>query len=202
MLSFLSSQENTIEKERENLERSRRLLERRKSQLKEQLDICTKKQENSVYSRSMKEQTILRIETPADNSFSQSEFYFRKLAKMLEERGDIVDNYYGYIYHLEPYTNQDEMTCNCIYTVINKEETVDLAEQSVHLDSIPAGEYICISFDWSTDNYLSYYNKLYDYVISNEIQTNGKVYQVSLPINFSSLKEEQFLTELKVLKTN
>ncbi|GMA08672.1 hypothetical protein GCM10025886_18230 [Tetragenococcus halophilus subsp. flandriensis] len=202
MLSFLSEQETVIENEREQLERSKRLLDRRKSQLKEQLDIWTKKQENTVYTRTMPKQFIVRVETATTDSFNQAEFYFRKLAQMLEERGDVIDNYYGYIYHLDPYTDQDEISCNCIFTTINKEEKIDLIEDEVCLDSIPAGEYVCISFDWSTNNYLSYYKKLYNYITTNHIQTNGKVYQVSLPINFSSLKEEQFLTELKVLKTN
>jgi effector-binding domain-containing protein len=65
---------------------------------------------------------------------------------------------------------------------------------------ISPGEYVCISFDWSTKHYYSYYQKLYHYIESNGIQTDGKVYQVSLPINYSSLGEEQFLTELRVLK--
>lgn len=200
MRTFLEEQESVIEHEMENLERARRLLQRRKNQLKEQLEICSKKEEGLVYFRHIEEQTILKVATPQVNPYDQPDLYVRKLANVLEERGDIVDNYYGFIYDLKPYKDSRDIYFNSIYTTICKGEKIDLIGKDISLDTIPPGEYICISFDWSTKHYYSYYQKLYHYIESNGIQTDGRVYQVSLPINYSSLREEQFLTELRVLK--
>lgn len=138
-----------------------------------------------VYIRDIEEQTVLKVDTPQVNPFDQSDFYFHKLADVLEERGDIVDHYYGFIYDFKPYKESSDIFCNNIYTTICKGEKVEIGND-IRSDIIPTGEYVCISFDWSTENYYTYYQTLYSYIESNGIQTDGKVYQVSLPINYST----------------
>ncbi|MFB0637212.1 MerR family transcriptional regulator [Bacillus rugosus] len=202
MQNFLEEQESVIDNEMEKLERARQLLHRRKNQLNEQLEICSKKGGDSVYFRHIEEQTILKVETPQVNPHEQPDLYYRKLADVLEEIGDVVDNYYGFIYDLKLYKDSREIYCNSIYTTICDGKKIDIEEKNIRIDTIPPGEYACISFDWSEKNYYSYYKKLYHYIETNDIQTDGRVYQVSLPINYSSLREEHFLTELRVLKTN
>ncbi|TRZ40670.1 MerR family transcriptional regulator [Niallia circulans] len=199
MQAFIEEQENVITQEIRNLEKARRLLYRRKNQLKEQLDICSKKIE-SVYFRYIEEQPIIKVETPQLNGFEQSDIYFRRLADVLEERGDIVDSYYGYIYDFASYNNPSEILTKSIYTAICIEEEIELGAMDISSDMIPQGEYVCISFDWSTDNFYSYYCKLFSFIELNGIQTDGHVYQVSLPTNYSSLRKEQFLTEIRVRK--
>ncbi|AWM17750.1 MerR family DNA-binding transcriptional regulator [Bacillus inaquosorum] len=200
MQQFLEKQESVIVQEMEKLERARQLLHRRRNQLNEQLDICSKKDEGFVYFRYIDEQTILKVETPQVNPHNQSDLYYRKLADVLEKIGDVVDNYYGFIYDFKPYKDSRDIYCNSIYTAVCKEKKIDIVEKNIRLDTIPSGEYVCIAFDWSAKNYDEYYQKLYQYIESHGIQTEGKVYQVSLPIDFNSLREENFLTELRVLK--
>lgn len=200
MQSFLEEQEGVIEQEIEKLERARRLLQRRKKQLNEQLDICSKKEEELIYVRHIEEQTILKVETHQITPHNPPDLCIRKLADVLEERGDMVDNYYGFIYDLTSYKDSHDIYFNSIYTTICKGEKINIEGEDITLDTIPAGEYVCIAFDWSTQHYYEYYQKLYQYIESHGIQTDRKVYQISLPINYSSLREEQFLTELRVLK--
>jgi DNA-binding transcriptional MerR regulator len=83
MQTFLEEQESVIEDEMDNLERARRLLHRRKNQLKEQLEICNR-EKGIVYFRYMEEQTILKVATPQVNPHDQSDLYFRKLVDVLE----------------------------------------------------------------------------------------------------------------------
>ncbi|MCY8235308.1 MerR family transcriptional regulator [Priestia endophytica] len=199
MQTFLAEQENVIEHEIEKLERARRLLQRRKNQLKEQLEICRKKEEGLIYFRHIEKQTILKVETTQVNPHDQPDLHVRKLSEVLEEKGDMVDNHYGCIYDLKSYKNSYDIYYTSIYTTIPKEEQINIVDKAISLDTISSGEYVCISFDWSTEYYNSYYQKLYRYIESNGIQTEGEVYEVSLPINYSSLREEQFLTELRVL---
>ncbi|MCR6598757.1 MerR family transcriptional regulator [Bacillus halotolerans] len=200
MQHFLEEQENMIVQEMEKLERARQLLHRRRNQLNEQVDICNKKDEGFVYFRYIDEQTIIKVETPQVNPHHQSDLYYRKLADVVEKIGDVVDNYYGFIYAFKPYKDSREIYCNSIYTTVRNGKEIDIGEKNITLDTIPSGEYVCIAFDWSAKNYDEYYRKLYQYIESHGIQTDGKVYQVSLPIDFHSLREENFLTELRVLK--
>ncbi|WP_270571920.1 MerR family transcriptional regulator [Bacillus glycinifermentans] len=200
MQTFLEEQENVIEREMERLERARQLLQRRKNQLHEQLEIRTKKEEGLVYVRHIEGQTILKVATPQVNPHDQSDLYYRKLAEVLEERGDIVDNYYGLIYDLKPYKDSGDIYCNSVYTTIYDGVKIDTGEQNIRIDTIPSGEYVCIAFDCSSTNYFSYYQKLYHFIESYGIQTDGKVYQVSLPNSYNSLRDEDFLTEFRVRK--
>ncbi|MCO6752747.1 hypothetical protein KQH21_32085, partial [Streptomyces sp. IpFD-1.1] len=79
--------------EMEKLERARQLLHRRRKQLNEQLEICSKKDEGFVYFRYIDKQTILKVETPQVNPHNQSDLYYRKLADVVEKIGDVIDNY-------------------------------------------------------------------------------------------------------------
>ncbi|MGQ9009235.1 MerR family transcriptional regulator [Bacillus stercoris] len=203
MQHFLEEKESVIVQEMEKLERARQLLHRRRKQLNEQLEICSKKDEGFVYFRYIDKQTILKIETPQVNPHNQSDLYYRKLADVVEKIGDVIDNYYGFIYDFKPYKDSREIYCNSIYTTMCSGKKVDIREEkNMRLDTIPSGEYVCIAFNWSAKNYDEYYQKLYQYIESRGIQTVGKVYQVSLPIDYNSLREENFLTELRVLKNN
>ncbi|WP_256860376.1 MerR family transcriptional regulator [Bacillus sonorensis] len=157
MQTFLEEQESVIEREMERLERARQLLQRRKNQLHEQLEIRTKKEEGLVYVRHIEGQTILKAATPQVNPHNQSDWYYRKLAEVLEERGDMVDNYYGLIYDLKPYKNSGDIYCNSVYTTIYDGVKIDTDEQNIGIDTIPSGEYVCISFDCSSTNYFSYF---------------------------------------------
>ncbi|MEG7380347.1 MerR family DNA-binding transcriptional regulator [Bacillus subtilis] len=200
MQTFLDEQESVIEREMERLERARQLLHRRKNQLHEQVEIRTKKEEGLVYVRHIEGQTILKAATPQVNPHDQSDLYYRKLAEVLEERGDMVDNYYGLIYDLKPYKDSDDIYCNSVYTTIHDGVKIEIEGQNMTIDSFPSGEYVCISFDCSATNYFSYYQKLYHFIESHGIQTDEKVYQISLPNSYDSLREEDFLTEFRVRK--
>ncbi|MFF2885152.1 MerR family transcriptional regulator [Bacillus toyonensis] len=199
MQRFLEEQETTIEMEFKKLESAKCLLEKKKRQLKEQLEICDKVR-GEVYFRNIKEERILKMSTTLLSPFNgRPGLYVRKMANVLEEKGCIIDNQYGYIYSLKPY-DETNINYEYIYTSIS-EETLNTEEPMI-IDTIPSGDYVCIAFDWSENNkdYFHYYQMLYNYIVSNNIQTDGKVYEVSFPTNYSSLKEETFLTELRAKK--
>ncbi|GAK42208.1 BmrR [Paenibacillus sp. TCA20] len=200
MQAFLDEQEKVIDHEIEKLQRSRRLLLRRKEQLKEQLEICERNEEGIIYNRYTEEKNIIKVVNSCEmDLFEQSDFNFRRLADVLEERGDIINNYFGFIYDLCPYRESEHIRCSNVFTTICEGEKLVLSEPDIILDTIPSGEYVCISFDWSKENFYDNYYLLFEHIKNKDIQTDGKVYQVSLPINYNSSREEQFLTELRVL---
>ncbi|WP_411345396.1 MerR family transcriptional regulator [Paenibacillus sp. WLX1005] len=198
MLHFLEDQEMVIHHEMLKLEKSRKLLQKRKKQLHEQLEICERKGSGLVYSRYVEKQTILKICTPPLNPHEQPDMYYRKLVDIVEEKGDLADNYYGYIYDFKSYEVSGEIECSSIYTTVCETDDIHIQDTRIQIDDISAGEYLCISFDWSTQNYLSYYQIFREHILNENIQTEGKIYQLSLPINYSSFREEQFLTEIRV----
>jgi DNA-binding transcriptional MerR regulator len=196
MRNFLQQQETVIEDEFKKLQDAKCILEKKKRQLNEQLEICGKER-GEVYFRSIKEERILMMPTPSLTPFNgRPGLYVRKLANVLEEKGCIIDNQYGYIFSLKSYKDTD-INYEYIYTSVS-EENLNI-EEPMTIGTISSGDYVCIAFDSSENNndYYHYYQKLYHYIVSNNIQIDRKVYEVSLPTNYSSLKEETFLIELR-----
>lgn len=197
MRNFLQQQETVIENEFKKLQDAKCILEKKKRQLNEQLEICGKER-GKVYYRTIKEERVLIMPTVSLTPYNgRPGLYVRKLANVLEEKGCIIDNQYGYIFPLKSYKDTP-INYEFIYTSVS-EESLNI-EAPMTLDTIISGDYVCIAFDRTENNneYNHYYQMLYHYIESNKIQTEGKVYEVSLPTNYSSLKEEAFLIELRV----
>ncbi|MFJ7649171.1 helix-turn-helix domain-containing protein [Lysinibacillus sp. NPDC097279] len=197
MRQFLEDQEHVIEIEFKKLEFARALLQKRKEQLNEQLEICSQNK-GEIYRRNINQEKIIKVSTPCLNPSSEPGLDARKLALVLEDKGYLIDNQYGYIFDLDSYQNS-AIKYNYMFTTGSNEYSFEL-EYPLELDMISSGEYICVAFDWSykEKNYCYYYNLLYRHIKDNGINTDNIVYEVSLPTNYSSLKEETFLTELRV----
>jgi|SRR5690625_375571 len=198
MRTFLDNQEFVIEDELNRLESSRCLLQKRRRQLNEQMEICSM-EKGTVYFREKHEEDILKVETPYLNLNDNPGLDARKLATILEEKGCIIDNHYGYIFDLKSYDDDDAIEYKYMYTSVAKDVSFEV-EYPITRDCIPGGTFVCISFDGSSkeDNYMAYYNQLKQYIKDNNIKTDDTVYQLSLPTSYSSLKDETFLTELRL----
>ncbi|EOR23086.1 BmrR protein [Niallia nealsonii AAU1] len=196
MYSFLDKQEITIEEKIKKLQDSQLLINKRKAQLYEQLLI--KKQElGVVYTRTIQERLILKITCNQVTPHDLPDLYVRKLATVLEKEGSVVDNNYGCIYPLKNYSHSKEIYYDGIYTSIMKEPNIGLPPD-IKVETLPEGEYMCIAFIWSPEQYYKYYDKLLKTIENKNISTNGFTCEVSLPNNYNSSKEENFITELQV----
>jgi MerR family transcriptional regulator, activator of bmr gene len=195
MYSFLDKQKITIHEKIKKLQDSQLLINKRKSQLYEQL-LLNKQKLGVVYTRTIEERLILKVACDQVTPHDLPDLYIRKLAKVLEKEGSVVDNYYGCIYPLKNYSHSEKIFYDGIYTSILKEPKIDLP-LDISVDTLPEGEYICIAFEWSPD-YYKYYVKLLESIKKTNVITNGFVYEVSLPNNYTSSREENFITELQV----
>ncbi|SFL61031.1 transcriptional regulator [Gracilibacillus orientalis] len=201
MLLFLHNQEKAIEKEKERLLQAEQLLYKRKRQLAEQFEISKRSEDNVIYSRDIEEQKVLKMAITDGNPNTEPNILTRKLAEILEGNSSMIDNQCGYIYDLKAYQTTNQIYYEYVYSTL-PHSTVELSgeDREIEWGVIASGEYICIAFDWSLQHYLSYYQKLYDYIKVNNIRTEGKVYEVSIPLNYSASKEDCFVTELRVKK--
>ncbi|PKG23355.1 MerR family transcriptional regulator [Niallia nealsonii] len=196
MYSFLDKQEITIQEKIRKLQDSQLLINKRKSQLYEQL-LLQKRKLGVVYKRTIEERFILKVSCDQVNPHDNPDLYIRKLATVLEKEGSMVDNHYGCIYPLKNYSHSQEIYYDAVYTSIIEEPKIDLP-LDIKVDTLPEGEYICIAFEWSPEDYYTYYTKLLETIKKAHVSTNGFVYEVSLPNNYTSSKEENFITELQI----
>ncbi|MEC1661668.1 MerR family transcriptional regulator [Bacillus halotolerans] len=192
---FLKKQELTIEEQMKKIENIHQSLKHHKSQLHEQI-LLNNQEHGVVYTRKIDERLVLKVDckdtvTPLD----QPDIYFRELADALEKEGTVVDIQYGCIYPLKHYESTEKIHYSSLYTNISK---TDLNSTGVSVDSIPKGTYMCIAFKWSKADYYDHFNKLKKAYFSSGFPIENDVYEVSLPNNYASSNEEDFITELQI----
>ncbi|MGG0289540.1 MerR family transcriptional regulator [Bacillus pacificus] len=195
MYEFLQRQELIIEKQIKKLENIQQLLNHHKSQLHEQI-LLNNQELGIVYTRKIDERSILKLDcqdivTPLD----QPDMYFRELADTLEKEGSVVDLQYSCIYPLKDYESTENIHYSSLYTSISK---TDLNPSGVYVDSMPKGTYMCIAFKWSRADYYDHFNKLKKAYYSSGFPIENNVYEVSLPNNYASSNDEDFITELQI----
>src|SRR5699024_9459671 len=108
-------------------------------------------------------------------------------------------NYNNSCVDLKCYDDDDAIEYKYMYTSVAKDVSFEV-EYPITRDCIPGGTFVCISFVGSSkeDNYMAYYNQLKQYIKDNNIKTDDTVYQLSLQTSYSYLKDETFLTELRL----
>ncbi|KRL96997.1 MerR family transcriptional regulator [Liquorilactobacillus satsumensis] len=200
MYSFLDAQEAVIRAKVDKLQRSQQLINMRKSQLAAQL--LLKKQElGKVYTRTIPERPILKVACARITPYDEPDLYMHELAAFLEKAGSLVDNHYGCIYPLKPYSSSAAIHYEAVYTSVVTQPLIPLSSK-ISSGLIPAGKYLCIAFEWSSEHYYRYYSKLLTAANKRKLPPNALVYEVSLPNNYNSAQKENFITELQILINN
>ena len=201
MLQHLHHQEVEIQKEKEKIIQAEQLLKRRKNQLMEQLKLAKRIENEDIYTRHVEEQALLRIPTTNANPITEPYAQARILAEVLEDQCSLIDNQCSYTYSLANYQKTNDTRYEYVYTTA-PDLPIELSSDKENIERVTfaAGEYICIAFEWSPEAYIEHYQKLFDHIRKNQLKTEGNVYEVSVPMNFSPLHEDRFISELRVKK--
>lgn len=199
MLAFLEEQELVIDEKMRQLSKAKNLLHKRKLQIREQ-NMLANKPLGQVFTRFVEGQDQLHLQTTDLTPYGNPDLYMRELALLLETKeSSIVDNFYGCVYELKDYLDPSEIYYSSIYTtLLGDEQLSDKPQTNITKKHISKGSYLCICFKWSKSDYFHHYQMLYDYIIKNNIVTEGPVYEVSLPNKYLSYEEDDFITELRI----
>lgn len=197
MCEFLDKQELIIDKQIQKLNNIQKLLAHHKNHLQEQTRL-NNQECGVVYTRKIDERSVLKVDcknivTPLD----QSELYFRGLAIALEKEGTVMIPLCGCIYPLKNYESTEKIHYSSLYTSISRMDLTSLPS-GAYVDSIPIGTYMCIAFKWSKTEYYDYFCKLKKAYDSLGFSTEKNVYEVSLPNNYVSSNDKDFITELQI----
>lgn len=201
MLPFLEEQGLMIDEKIRQLRKAKNLLYKRKLQIKEQ-NMLANKPQGEVFTRFVEGQDQLHVYTKDLTPYGNPDIYMRDLALLLETKeGSIVDNFYGCVYEFKDYKDTCKIFYSSIYTSLFEDEHLsNKPKPNMEKKHITKGIYVCICFKWSKSNYFQHYQMLYDYIIKNNIITEGPVYEVSLPNKYLSYGEDDFITELRIKK--
>lgn len=196
LVIYLESQEKKIDEQFHRLKKTKQVLQRKKEQIQtfalesNMMTVCVKK---------VPAQKIVKIKTSnmSVNDIPNKEYGI--ISKVLEDEGSIFDTLYGGAFSLQKYKSLADINYNYLFTYILTNKEIEVNYEDVEISTLPAGEYLSITFVLVDDEYELCYQRLMDYIEQHHINVEPTVYDVWMPINFTASKEDEFLVELKIL---
>lgn len=188
---FLAEQEQNVEKKVKQMLEVQQTLLKTKKLLEEQINIPIY---NEVYEMEVTSQRLLAIRTQGVGILDEPDEYFSSLVKTVEREGSVMNNRYGGIYPLKPYKRIEEIYYDYFFTPLLTERYLELLNEDVEVLRMPAGKYACIAFEFNEVAYFQAYKQLEAYVEYPQ----SAIYEVFMPINYSSEELSSYVVELKV----
>ncbi|WP_413364361.1 MerR family transcriptional regulator [Lysinibacillus sp. 3P01SB] len=188
---FLAEQEQIVEKKVKRMLEVQQTLLKTKKLLEEQINIPAY---NKVYEMEVASQRLLAIKPKDVNILDVPGEYFSSLIKTVEREGSVMNSRYGGIYPLKSYARVEEIYYDYFFTPLLTERYLELLNKDVEVLRMPAGKYACIAFEFDETAYFKAYKQLEAYVKYPQ----SAVYEVFMPINYSSEEQSSYVVELKV----
>ena len=195
LLQFLEKQELVIEERVKKLKEVHQTLLKTKRQMREQLAIS---KYNEVYFNEEVEERILMVKTDNLTPVYIPNSYFTTLKMTVENEGSIVPSRYGGIYPFKQYKDILGIHYNYLFTPLMTDRYIQLPYENTDIQTKKAGKYICIAFIFETNTYFERYEQLRHYILTHELDVYPDVYEIYMPTNYSPLKEDEFVVELKL----
>lgn len=194
MISFLSAQQQKIADKLAKLQEVQYMLMKTQKQLAEQAEIPVF---HDIYEKHEESERLLTIQTDGLAFTDDMNPYFSALSATLERGGSVASTRYGGIYKLANYTSLENLTYKALFTpLLTTRPLEDFGDNMAIVDS-PSGNFICIAFPYTKENYFSNYQKLYETASARHI-ASPYVYELFLPTSFSPNIEPEYIVELKV----
>ncbi|MFJ7972694.1 MerR family transcriptional regulator [Psychrobacillus sp. NPDC096389] len=195
LVDYLADQENKIEEEFKRLIETKEVLKRKKEQIQafvvdsDKMHVCIKE---------IPAQRIVKIKTSniSVNDIPNREYGL--ISKVLEDMGSVFDTLYGGAFALRKYESLEDINYDYLFTYAVTDKEIEINLEDVEISTIPAGQYLSITFAFVDDAYKICYQKLMDYIDQQQMIIEPIVYDVWMPINFTASNEDEFLVELKI----
>ena len=195
LVVYLEHQEKRIEEQFQRLNKTKQVLQRKKEQI--QAFVL----DPNMMTVSIKKETTQKIVKIKGYNMKGDDIpnkEFGRISKVLEDEGSIFDTLYGGAFPLRRYESLNDINYDFLFTYIVMDKDFEDKYEDVEISTLPAGEYLSISFVLEDDEYVEYYQKLIDYIEKHQLVVEPIVYDVWMPINYTASKEDEFLVELKI----
>ncbi|MDI2587408.1 MerR family transcriptional regulator [Psychrobacillus sp. NEAU-3TGS] len=195
LVDYLADQENKIEEEFRRLIETKEVLKRKKEQIQ---SFVVESDKMHVCIKEIPTQKIVKIKTSdiTINDIPNREYGL--ISKVLEDMGSVFDTLYGGAFALDNYESLEDIHYDYLFTYAVTDKKIHINSEDVEISTIPAGQYLSITFAFTADVYEICYQKLMDYIEWHQMEIDPIVYDVWMPINFTASNEDEFLVELKI----
>lgn len=195
LVEYLEHQEKRIEEQFQRLNKTKQVLQRKKEQIQA---FVLDPNMMTVSIKTEPTQKIVKIKAYNMKVDDIPNKEFGRISKVLEDEGSIFDTLYGGAFPLRRYESLNDINYDFLFTYIVMDKDFEDKYEDVEISTLPAGEYLSISFVLEDDEYVEYYQKLIDYIEKHQLVVDPIVYDVWMPINYTASKKDEFLVELKI----
>lgn len=195
LVTFLSEQEQALARKMQQLASIQDNLYKTKRQMEEQLAID---QYEVVYKKQEEKTRILKVHTTDLTARHIPSSYYSSLKKTVENAGNVFTSRYGGIFPLKNYTSIDDLYYDALFTPLLSKITTTPLSNELQFAAMPAGTYLCIAFLFDEEAYITHYRTLYNYIERHSIAVYHDVYEIFMPTNYSPMREDEFIVELKI----
>lgn len=195
LFSFLNEQQERVNEKLRKMQEVQLVLQKTMKQLEEQIKIPVYEE---IYEKDDEGERLLAVKTPGFSFPDDPSIYFNSVIETVEQSGSAVNMRYGGIYALQDYQTIEDLRYDYLFMPLLTSHTFDYIKNNMDLITSPAGHYACIAFEYTFDQYLPNYQKLYQAIAANGWQVQSPIYELFLPTSFSPNDAPTYTVELKV----
>lgn len=195
IIPFLDEQEHAIEQQLLKLQEAKYTLRKTRKHMEEQLAIPIM---NEVFEKQQEEERLLCVKVNESTPEYVSNEEMLKLTETIENVGSVQTIRYGGNYPLSNYDAIEMIKYNEIFIPILTSKRINIVHEDMSVKILEEGHYVEIAFIYSKNRYITMYKKLLHYIEENQLIVEPFVWEIIMPMNFSSKAAEHLIVELKV----
>lgn len=195
LLLFLDERSVAVQEQINHLTEIQQNIEQVKQRMVKQLN-------DSIFGeivfRYEKEMRILRSKATNLNPLDVLNANYSALKRVVESEGGGMQNGYGAILPYKESSSIEDISYTHIFTPILMDKQARMFPSDMEVATIPDGQYICIVYKFTDDDYFFYYEKLMHYIKDNDICVTGPMYEIFIPGHFSQDNHQEYVVEIRV----
>ncbi|MFV0560823.1 MAG: MerR family transcriptional regulator [Enterococcus sp.] len=195
---FLEEQAKQIQLQINELLKIEEIIKNQRVELNNQTRLLNKS-EKQIYTRRIEKRSIVKQLCKQEvTPLTQPDIYFANIYSLIEENNLTPKSYqYNCAYPLRKYGSIEEIKYSYLFATIYLTESEATPTIPI-IDEIAGGNYLCITFDWNTENYMDNYFLLTQAYKDLGYTEEPIVYEISMANHLNSSMDASFVTELQI----
>lgn len=195
LLEFISDQEKLIQKKLDDLLKIQQNIAIVKKRMQRHLQTPAL---GEVFVWEEEETTIICAAAKDLKPNDISNASYSQLKKTVEPISGFLNTGFGAVFPYKNYTDIEDIYYESIFApVLNNQMNIPL-QPGMEIAKIEAGTYVYIADVYTPEKYMRNYQKLMEFVETNELIVIGDVYEIFGAMHYSPNHQEEFIIELKV----
>ncbi|WP_455675022.1 MerR family transcriptional regulator [Pradoshia sp.] len=195
LLNFITEQEKLIQMKLDNLMKVQQNIETVKKRMERHLHTPSL---GEVFLWEEEETTIIEMAASNIKPNDLTNASYSMLKKAVEPISGFLNTGYGAIFSYEPYIHIEDIVYSKIFAPVLNNQMLSMVPAGMKVETIHAGTYVCIVDAYHPEKYIHNYQKLMEFIETNQLTVISDVYEIFGAMHYSANNQEEFIIEVKV----